>query len=134
MTHDRIYFFILFCIGATIRTFQEIQCLLPSDCSLLPSVHLLQVSEIMRNILQLKKPLKLSRVSRILVGPEVAGSRPVSVTFPTFSDREVVFKRKEMLKGSSLYISEDVTKYFKSCFSVIHYICITEKPKTPGLN
>ena len=88
----------------------------------------------MRNILQLKKPMKLPRVGRILVGPEVAGSRPVSVTFPTFSDREVVFKRKEMLKGSSLYISEDVTKYDRLCFSFIHGICITEKPKTPGLS
>ena len=111
-----------------------IPSLLPSDCSLLPSVHLLQVTEIMRNILQLKKPLKLSRVSRILVGPEVAGSRPVSVTFPTFSDREVVFKRKEMLKGSSLYISEDVTKYVKFSFFVVNYICVVEKPKTPGLS
>ena len=108
-------------------------------CLLLPGVYagstllLLQVAEIMRNILQLKKPMKLSRVSRILVGPEVAGSRPVSVTFPTFSDREVVFKRKEMLKGSSLYISEDVTKYVQAC-CFHNYICVTEKPKTPGLN
>ena len=113
--------------------------LLPSACLLLPAVYaggtllLLQVAEILRNILQLKKPMKLSRVSRILVGPEVAGSRPVSVTFPTFSDREVVFKRKEMLKGSSLYISEDVTKYVQAC-CIHNYICVTEKPKTPGLN
>ena len=61
--------------------------------------------------MQIRKPGTLKKVGRILTGPEVAGSRPVLVTFPTFPAREEVWKRAGRLRGSSFYVSEDVTKW-----------------------
>ena len=56
-------------------------------------------------------------------GPEVSGSRPVLVTFETFKDREEVvlncllpdssyqvLRKGNLLKGSSIHISEDISK------------------------
>ena len=65
----------------------------------------------MRTLMQIRKPGTLKKVGRILTGPEVAGSRPVLVTFPTFPAREEVWKRAGRLRGSSFYVSEDVTKW-----------------------
>ena len=54
-------------------------------------------------------------------GPEVSGSRPVLVTFETFKDREEVIlnsslillqvlRKGNLLKGSNIHISEDISK------------------------
>ena len=67
----------------------------------------------MKNLLGVRKPGQLKRVGRVMTGPEVAGSRPVIVTFPTFPAREEIWKRAGRLAGSSLYISEDVTRRAK---------------------
>jgi hypothetical protein len=69
------------------------------------------VAEVLRTLLGLARPVRLSRVGRVVTGPEVAGSRPVVVTFPSFPAREEVWRRAARLRGSSLYISEDVAKW-----------------------
>ena len=54
-------------------------------------------------------------------GPEVSGSRPVLVSFETFKDREEVIlnsslillqvlRKGNLLKGSNIHISEDISK------------------------
>ena len=54
-------------------------------------------------------------------GPEVSGSRPVLVTFETFKDSEEVIlnsslillqvlRKGNLLKGSNIHISEDISK------------------------
>ena len=45
-----------------------------------------------------------------MIGPEVGGCRPVIMTFRLFKDRDEVFRKAGMLRGSSLHISEDVTR------------------------
>ena len=45
-----------------------------------------------------------------MIGPEVAGCRPVIMTFRLFRDRDEVFRKAGMLRGSGLHVSEDVTR------------------------
>ena len=65
--------------------------------------------------------LTTSQVARVYTGPEVSGSRPVLVTFETFKDREEVIlnsslillqvlRKGNLLKGSNIHISEDISK------------------------
>ena len=60
-------------------------------------------------------------MARVYTGPEVSGSRPVLVTFETFKDREEVIlnsslillqvlRKGNLLKGSNIHISEDISK------------------------
>lgn len=44
-------------------------------------------------------------------GPDVAGCRPVVVTFEDFNDREQVLRKAGMLKGNNIHITEDMSKY-----------------------
>ena len=46
-----------------------------------------------------------------MTGPEITGCRPIMVAFNDFSEREEVYKRSALLKGTSLYISEDIPRY-----------------------
>ena len=48
-----------------------------------------------------------------MIGPEVGGCRPVIMTFRLYKDRDEVFRKAGMLRGSSLHISEDVTRKAK---------------------
>ena len=43
-------------------------------------------------------------------GPDVAGCRPVVVSFEDFSDREQVLRKAAMLKGSNIHITEDMSR------------------------
>ena len=63
----------------------------------------------------------MSQVARVYTGPEVSGSRPVLVSFETFKDREEVIlnsslillqvlRKGNLLKGSNIHISEDISK------------------------
>ena len=60
-------------------------------------------------------------MARVYTGPEVSGSRPVLVSFETFKDREEVIlnsslillqvlRKGNLLKGSNIHISEDISK------------------------
>ena len=44
-------------------------------------------------------------------GPDVAGCRPVVVSFEEFSDREQVLRKAAMLKGSNIHITEDMSRF-----------------------
>ena len=94
---------------------------------------LLQVAEILRNQLQIQKAVTLKRVGRILTGPEVGGSRPVIVTFPSFNEREIVWKRAGLLSGTSLSITEDVHKWEKSHYMLILLVLQTCKGFKDGV-
>ena len=48
-----------------------------------------------------------------MIGPEINGCRPVVLTFRLFKDRDEVFRKAGMLRGSNLHISEDVTRKAK---------------------
>ena len=92
----------------------------------------IQVLEIMKNLLGVRKPGQLKRVGRVMTGPEVAGSRPVCVTFPSFPARDEIWKRAGRLAGSSLYISEDVTRRAKDSRTELRRFMREVKSVDPG--
>ena len=55
----------------------------------------------------------------MMIGPEVAGCRPVIMTFRLFKDRDEVFRKAGLLRGSNLFITEDVTRYYRQLDSVL---------------
>ena len=80
-----------------------------------------QVAEIFRTLLQIQKSITFKRVGRVLTGPEIGGSHPVIVTFSSFNEREMVWRRAGMLAGTSMFISEDVHKYvFTNCLTLLY--------------
>ena len=86
----------------------------------------------MKNLLGVRKPGQLKRVGRVMTGPEVAGSRPVCVTFPSFPARDEIWKRAGRLAGSSLYISEDVTRRAKDSRTELRRFMREVKSVDPG--
>ena len=45
-----------------------------------------------------------------VAGPDVAGCRPVVVTFEDFNDREQVLRKAGMLKGNNIHVTEDMSR------------------------
>ena len=43
-------------------------------------------------------------------GPEVRGSRPVLVSFASYKDREEILSKSRLLKGTNIYITEDLSR------------------------
>ena len=44
-------------------------------------------------------------------GPEIGGCKPVLVTFEEFKDREDVLRKGGMLKGSTVSVTEDMSRW-----------------------
>ena len=44
------------------------------------------------------------------VHADVAGCRPVVVTFEDFNDREQVLRKAGMLKGNNIHVTEDMSR------------------------
>ena len=66
-----------------------------------------------------------------MTGPEVRGCRPVLVNFAHFRDREEVLSKSKLLRGTNVYITEDLsrkvrehrnelTKFMREVF-IIHF-------------
>ena len=69
---------------------------------------------------------------RILTGSEVSGCRPVLVTFEKFGEREEVYKKSNLLKGSGLHISEDITRQTKDKRNELRNFMRDLKRKSPS--
>ena len=59
------------------------------------------------------KPYFTVKVSRVTIGPEIGNCKPVLITFRLYRDREEVWRKAGFLRGSSLHITEDVTRRTK---------------------
>ncbi|XP_023320157.1 coiled-coil domain-containing protein 171 [Eurytemora carolleeae] len=75
-----------------------------------PEILLTKIQNTLRITLGIRRDIPVTKVSRMYTGPEVSGSRPVLVTFEQFKDREEVFRKGNMLKGSSIHLGEDLSK------------------------
>ena len=72
------------------------------------------------------------KVTRIFTGSEVSGCRPVMVTFESFRQREEVYKKAGMLRGTGLHISEDMTKQTKDKRNELRNYMRDVKKKDPS--
>ena len=64
----------------------------------------------MRHRLCLTRDIPTTKITRMLTGPEVRGSRPVLVNFAYWKDREEVLSKSRLLKGTNIYITEDLSR------------------------
>ena len=46
-------------------------------------------------------------------GPEIGGCKPVLVTFEEFKDREDVLRKAGMLRGSTVSVTEDMSRLYQ---------------------
>ena len=51
------------------------------------------------------------QTARMHTGPEIGGCKPVLVTFEEFKDREDVLRKGGMLKGSTVSVTEDMSRW-----------------------
>ena len=59
------------------------------------------------------RDIPILRVKRSYNGPEVRGSRPVTVYFEKWSDKDEIMRKAKLLKGSNIYVGEDFSKRVK---------------------
>lgn len=69
-----------------------------------------KIHEIFRVQLQITRDIPLNKIARMLTGPEVRGCRPVLVNFPIWKDREEVYAKSKLLRGSNIYVTEDLSR------------------------
>ena len=64
-------------------------------------------------------------------GPDVLGCRPVMVTFESYRDREDVFLRSQMLIGSWVYITEDLSSHIIKARKELRKFMVSVKASLP---
>ena len=69
-----------------------------------------KVHEIMRYNLHINRNVPVVKIARMMTGPEVRGSRPILVNFAYWKDREEVLSKSRLLRGSNIYITEDLSR------------------------
>ena len=69
-----------------------------------------KIHEIMRFNLQISRDVPVVKIARMMTGPEVRGCRPVLINFAYWKDREEVLNKSRLLRGSNIYITEDLSR------------------------
>ena len=69
-----------------------------------------KVKEIFKHNLSIGRDIPVTKISRLLTGPEVRGCRPVLVNFAHYKDREEVLSKSKLLRGTNVYITEDLSR------------------------
>lgn len=69
-----------------------------------------KVHEIFKHNLQICRDLPTTKIGRMLTGPEVRGTRPVLVHFANYKDREEVWAKSKLLRGTQIYVTEDLSR------------------------
>ena len=69
-----------------------------------------KIHQIMRFNLQISRDVPVVKIARMMTGPEVRGCRPVLVNFAYWKDREEVLNKSRLLRGSNIYITEDLSR------------------------
>ena len=94
--------------------------------------------------------MPVSRVSRLLTGPEILGSRPVVATFDSYKDKvgktllifvcmltlclqEDVLRTAGLLRGSSVHVTEDMNRKTRESRTELRRFMRAVKRANPGL-
>ena len=71
------------------------------------------IKDIIHKRMQISREIPILRIKRTWNGPEVRGSKPITVYFERWQDKDEVLRKSKMLKGSNIYVSEDFSKRVK---------------------
>ena len=72
-----------------------------------------KIRQIIHHPLQVTREIPITKISRMRTGPEVRGCRPVLVNFAYWKDREEVLSKSRLLRGSNIYITEDLSRQMR---------------------
>ena len=69
-----------------------------------------KIQSIIKCSLNLKKCVTVTSATRLSSGPKVGSCRPVIVSFEEVAAREEVLQKAGKLKGSNIFIAEDLSR------------------------
>ena len=92
---------------------------------------LLKINRLLSYKLNIGRFIPIRNVVRIDNGPDVVGCRPVLVTFESFRDREDVFLRSQMMIGSWVYVTEDLSRHIMKARKELRKFMIMLKTNFP---
>ena len=69
-----------------------------------------KVRDIISRNMQIRRDIPILRVKRAWNGPDVRGSKPVTVYFEKWQDKDEIMRKTKFLKGSNIFVGEDFSK------------------------
>ena len=69
-----------------------------------------QIREVVFRHLRISREVPIMRVKRQQLGPEVRGSKPITVYFERWQDKDEILRKANMLRGANIFIGEDFSK------------------------
>jgi phage shock protein A len=105
---------------------------IPNDTRETPEALLQKISSILKTTLCVSRDIPVLKASRVLIGPDVSGSRPVVVTFENYKDKEDVLRKGGMMKGSKIHVTEDMNKKTRDSRVELRRFMRAVKRNNPG--
>jgi len=90
-----------------------------------------RVREILRINLGIARDVPILRVKRAHTGSNIRGSKPVTVYFQKYVDKEEILRKTQFLAGSNIYIAEDFSKKVKDRRTELQKFMRKMKKKNP---
>lgn len=69
-----------------------------------------QVRDIFHKKLHISRDMAIHRITRLWYGPDCRGYKPIQIAFSQYKDKEEVLRKARLLKGGSIYLSEDFSR------------------------
>ncbi len=91
-----------------------------------------KVHEIIKTHFQITREVPLVKIARMISGPEVRGCRPVLVNFVHWKDREEVLRKSNFLRGSNVFVSEDLSKKMREHRAELHKYARQIRSRSPN--
>ena len=91
-----------------------------------------KIYDIIKQIFQISRDVPLVKISRMISGPEVRGCRPVLVNFVHWKDREEILRKSNFLRGSNVFVSEDLSKKMREHRAELHKYARQIRSKSPS--
>ncbi|TRY78601.1 hypothetical protein TCAL_06453 [Tigriopus californicus] len=69
-----------------------------------------RVRDIFHKKLHISRDMAIHRITRLWYGPDCRGYKPIQIAFSQYKDKEEVLRKARLLKGGSIYLSEDFSR------------------------
>ncbi|XP_059099208.1 protein unc-13 homolog C-like isoform X2 [Tigriopus californicus] len=97
-----------------------------------PSITESKIKEVISKKMQISREIPILRAKRSWNGPEVRGSKPITVYFEKWQDKDEILRKSSKLKGSNIYIGEDFSKRVKDQRVELQKFMRTMRKRNPG--
>ncbi|XP_071745634.1 uncharacterized protein [Lepeophtheirus salmonis] len=90
-----------------------------------------QIHDIFRFNLGISRDIPFIKLSRMITGPEVRGCKPVLVNFLHWKDREEILRLSKLLKGTNIYVTEDLSRKMREQRNELNKYMRTVRSRSP---